>query len=39
MKLKVKPGGGNAIAHDKNTYQLLPTFGNGWDLSAYENGH
>ena len=38
-KLKVKPGGGNAIAHGKNNYPLLPTFGGGWDLSAYENGH
>ncbi len=38
-KLKVKSGGGCAIAHSKTNYRILPTFGNGWDLSTYENGH
>lgn len=37
-KLKVKfPE--YAIAHGLQNYPLLPTFGDGWDLSAYENGH
>ncbi len=38
-KLKVKSGGANAIGHSKTYALLMPTFGGGWDLSTYDNGH
>ena len=38
-KLKVRSGGAKAIAHGKTKYRILPTFGYGFDLSTYENGH